>query len=225
MIKFLLIFVGLLFLFGCANTYMKSKRVEQPTKFEAAVVHSIEPDSKEVRILEDVFSWGREAIGEYFYFAEIESSALKSDGTGDLSKADYFAEVTVSFESDVLKVAKADLQTLLSGEYDSFDSNFKVGGVALGDMSPVQLHTFLKAPEYVSVISTGNDEFKTFNADGFFNTVFFRAILIEHDRVREIKVWSKSKHTDVNWLYAKFTTLVSKYQSIPINRFTGSKRQ
>ncbi len=228
MIKLLAIVVGVLFLLGCANTYIKSKRSsaeEKTAKFEAIVVHRVEHNSKDVKVLGDVFSWGREALGEYFFFAEIEKSALKPDGTGDLSLAEYFAEVTVSFESDTLNVANSELQSFSSGNYEPFDVNFQVGGVTLGDMNPAQLHSFLKVPEYVSIISTNDSKFSTFNADGFFKNVYFRSVAIDQGRVTEIKVWSKSKDTDVNWLYSRFNELIVEYQDIPMNKFNGAIRQ
>ncbi|BBM02422.1 hypothetical protein [Microbulbifer sp. GL-2] len=72
-------------------------------------LHSIEPESKNVKTLCEVFSWGREALGEYLYHAEIDSRGVIEDGTGDLNKAEYFASVEVSFETDVFDVAQSTI--------------------------------------------------------------------------------------------------------------------
>jgi hypothetical protein len=77
---------------------------------ETKIIHSIEPDSKSVKTLYEVFSWGQEATGEYLFFGEINKDSVKDDGTGDLSKFKIRASVDVSFETDVFDVAKDQIE-------------------------------------------------------------------------------------------------------------------
>lgn len=228
MIKILILVITGLLLAACVNSYMKSKKTEasdKSTDLDIVVIHEISPTEKNVKTLDQVFSWGREAMGEYFYYGETEQSAIKSDGTGDLSKAEYFAEVTVSFEPDVTNVAKSEARTFTSSSYARFDIAAQVGESKLGDLNPNQLSSRLKTPDYVSVISAENNRFQTFHSDGFFKTVYFRDVSIEQNRVREIKVWSKSENTNIAWLHSRFIDLVGKYETIPMNEYTGAVRQ
>jgi len=134
MIKSVTVLLIFLFLIGSAKAFGQPKQsaLEEKSKvFEPVVILNLKPQDTNVKTLYDVFSWGRDALAEYFYYAEIEKSALKPDGTGDLSKSEYFAEVTVSFESDVISAAKSDLHTISLSEVDTFSLNQKIGEIIM----------------------------------------------------------------------------------------------
>lgn len=228
MIKLFAFLLVCIFLVGCAKVLVKPKQSAteaKPKLFEPVVILNLEPQDTKVKTLYEVFSWGREALAEYFYYAEIEKSALKPDGTGDLSKSAYFAEVTVSFESDVMDVAKSDLHTISLSELDAFSLDQKIGGITMGNANPLQVISLLNSPEYFSAISIEKNGFQTFNTNGFSKSVYFRSIKVEQDRVTEIKVWSKSNETNIGWLHSRFINLVNSYKNIPMNRFLGAIRE
>lgn len=69
---------------------------------EIVELFSVSANSLAVKTLYEVFSWGREATAEYLYHGEIDVKAVKTDGTGNLAVAEYYASVEVSFEPDVI---------------------------------------------------------------------------------------------------------------------------
>ncbi len=46
-----------------------------------ATIHSVPPESLDVRMLYEVFGWGREAMAEYLYHGEINA---RITGSGSL---------------------------------------------------------------------------------------------------------------------------------------------
>ena len=184
---------------------------------QAVELHSIEPESKNVKTLYEIFSWGREALGEYLYHAEIDSKGVKEDGTGDLNKAEYNASVEVSFETDVLDVAKNIItQSRRLQTMPSID--------VIGKINPSELfQNNLGAEEFF--INGGSNHCFILRAVSCSKTVVFVRYSVEDGRTTEIQVTGKGTEIKLSELYDTAIKLIEKYKQIPVNKFSGAIRE
>ncbi len=184
---------------------------------ETIEVHSVPPESQDVKTLYEVFSWGREALGEYIYFAEVDRAGLREDRTGDLTKASYYADVEVSFEDDTLNVAK---DTILRSSYypklPSID--------AIGAITPQELFEgTLREEEFL--INNGADHCFIMRTVSSSNFVLFIKLSLEGDRTTTIQVANKGNNLKIKDIYERAVQLMELYESIPMNRFSGAIRE
>ncbi len=184
---------------------------------DISVLHAIPPGSRDVKVLYDVFSWGREALAEYLYFGEIDAKAVKDDGTGDLSRADYHASVEVSFEEDTLDVARDDLASC---------SSF-AGPPAIDALRNTTPETFFEGidSDYTYRIGCHDNACSLMVVVHWTRSVIFRTWSIMEDRVTEITVTGKGNQITIGEMYKRFSELNEKYRSIPYRKFTGAIRE
>jgi len=178
---------------------------------------SVPPESKEVKTLYEVFSWGREALAEYLFFAEIDSSGLKEDGSGDLLKAKYWADVEVSFESDTLAVAKDTI--LCSSSYPLMPNIESIGIVSPHELFQSQLG----AGDFL--ISSGSDYCYIMRAVSWSKTVLFIKVSVENDRTTTIQVASTGSKIKLKYMHERANELIELYKSIPMHLFSGAIRE
>lgn len=180
-------------------------------------LYSVEPDSKDVKTLYEVFSWGREALGEYLYHGEIDSRGVKEDGTGNLNEAEYYASVEVSFETDVLDVAKnAIAHSPLLPTIPSID--------AIGQTTPNELfQNNLGSEEFF--IHGGSNHCFIMRAVSWSKLVVFVKLVVEDNRTTEIRVVGKGTEIKISDLYKTAKRLIDRYKSIPANQFSGAIRE
>ena len=184
---------------------------------EIIELHSVPPESIDVKTLYEVFSWGREALGEYIYFAEVDRDGLKEDKTGDLTKAAYYADVEVSFEGDTLSVTKDTI--FRSSHYLKLPSIDSIGLATPHELfqKPFGGEEFL--------INSGADHCFIMRAVSWSKTVVFIKLLIEGDRTTTIQVASEGNKLKIKDMYERAEQLIETYSSIPMNRFSGAIRE
>jgi hypothetical protein len=185
---------------------------------ETVVLHSIEPESKEVKTLYDVFSWGQEATAEYLFFGEIDKQSLKPDGTGDVSQCQIRASVDVSFESDVLEVAKNQIQM-------STQNSLAPDLESLSGESPDSIIQIFNDNDMDLLIDSGNDFCSLLCINTHGRNVWLKYVAILEDRVTNILVMGAGHEKSAEWLVAKYLLLVSKYKDIPYSKFSGAIRE
>ena len=198
-----------------------------PRNPQTTILHEIAPDSSDVKKLYDVFSWGREASAEYLYYGEIDSNAVKEDGTGDLTKAAFHAEVSVSFEEDAINVEKASLKDYRHHGFKSprFSIDNEINGDSFPDLTPADLCPESINNEYRNLISISDKDYSHFMIVGVTQTVYFRYISIESGRVTTISVAANDQFATMAWLFEHFNDLVERYQELPMQQFTGAIRE
>gem|GEM_PF-5288791 len=167
---------------------------------------------------------GERSHGEYLYYGEIDSRAVKEDGTGDLSIAEIFLQVDVSFERDVIGVANSNLNNYRSGKYERFLIDQKISEKPISEFKPKDLSSLVESSDFVSVLDVGESSFSTLNIYGDIGIVFFEYNKILESRVTEITVWSKGAEINIGWMHQRFLTLVEEYHQIPMSKFTGAPR-
>lgn len=203
-------------------------RIVQPKgrQPETTVLFRADRNSLEVRTLYNVFSWGREALGEYLFYGEIDSRAVKTDNTGDLSKAGFHAEVSVNFESDVLSTAHAECGHYLenAARYGKFSLFSSIGGRQLADMNPEEICACISSDSALIVSATANG-YRTFNANPRLGIVQFTSTRIDSERVTTIRVAAKDHSYVAGWLWSRFITLCQEYADLPMARFHGAIRE
>ncbi len=177
---------------------------------------SVDPESKEVKVLYDVFSWGREALGEYIYFAEIDSKGYKDDGTGDLTKAEYHASVEVCFEDDVLEVAQNNI-----AKASALPIQPSIN--AIGNISPHELFQHHLGAEEFYIDSGSNHCFSMRLISSFQTVSFIKAETLEN-RTTTIRVSGKGTDISIGQMYETATRLINRYKAIPYNQFSGATR-
>ena len=198
-----------------------------PLNPQTTILHEIDPDSSEVKKLYDVFSWGREASAEYLYYGEIDSNAVKEDGTGDLTKAAFHAEVSVSFEEDAISVETANLKDYRHHGFKSprFSIENEINGDAFPDLTPADLCPESINDEYRNLISISDKDYSHFMIVGITQTVYFRYVNIDAGRVMTISVAANDQFATMAWLFEHFNGLVKRYQELPMQKFTGAIRE
>lgn len=190
------------------------------------VLLRVAPADLGVKTLYEVFSWGQEAHGEYLYYGEIDSAAVKPDGTGDLTKASVYAEVSVSFESDTLSAVIGDLRTYVkvAEKQRGFSFGAWLNQEGRQSMSPAETCLHLRhVPELLIDVSQRSWRRLMINAP--LSTVVFSAAMINESRVTEIVVGGQRQGASLRWLWDKFNGLCDTYNNIPAVRFHGARRE
>lgn len=189
-----------------------------PFNPQTTILHSIEPNSPDVKTLYEVFSWGREAMAEYLYYGEIDHLAVNEDGTGDLSKAAFHAEVSVSFEQDVID---AETQNLKNYRRHGFKSpRFSIENERGRDVSQTT-----NTQDYESLIDLSDQHYSQFRVVGFAQNICFRYTRIEPNRVISIVVVANEAFATIEWMYQHFNDLVERYRILPMQEFSGAIRE
>ncbi|PWQ92542.1 hypothetical protein [Leucothrix pacifica] len=197
-----------------------------PSNPQTTILHEISPDSADVKTLYEVFSWGREASAEYLYYGEIDSSAVKQDGTGDLTKAAFHAEVSVSFEEDAISVETANLKDYRHHGFKSprFSIDNEIGD-NFPNLTPAELIPTSTTDEYRNLISISDKDYSHFMIVGVFQMVYFRYVRIDDSRITTISVIAGDEFATMEWLFQHFNDLVERYQDLPMQRFSGAIRE
>jgi len=176
------------------------------------------PASKDVKYLYDVFSWGREALAEYIFHGEIDSRAMKEDGTGDLAQADYSASVEVSFEIDTLDVARS---TISSSKLMPLFPSLEV----FSDKTPEAFFDTVNAPDGSYLVDCDGTHCFIAIVVNFSKTVVFKNVSVDDHRTKEITVVGKGSEIELGEMYNKAASLAETYSDIPYNLFTGAIRE
>ena len=181
------------------------------------LLHSINADSRDAKTLYDLIGWGREAKSEYIFHSEIDEAALRTDGTGDLLKSEFYAEVHVSFEQDVFEVEKNKIEN--SHRYFVCPNIERLKG-----STPNELLRHNFGSEYLYISGDSNSCFLMVVNQGF-SAVHFVFIKIFKDRVTKIESYGRGKTVTIDEIYTSATELMAKYKEIPYFRFTGAIRE
>ena len=181
------------------------------------ILYSIDTGSRNVKHLYDLISWGREARSEYIFYSEIDEFAVKSDGTGDLTKADFYAEVHVSFEMDTLEAERQKIES-------SHRYLVSPGIESIKDSTPIELlrHNFGADNLYISGDSCSCFQMVVNQELG---AIHFEFIKILEDRVTKIESCGIGSSVSINKIYTTAAELIKKYSDIPYFRFTGAIRE
>ena len=205
----------------CMATFSSEINAQENNRssMEIVVLYDVPPNSEQTKILYEVFSWGREATGEYLYYGEIDKEAVKSDGTGDLTLANYSGSVEVSFEEDFLAYAKFEVEDL-APQLPVVPS--PPGRVKL---TPSELSKSDMWKGQWLVERSGRHAIFLYNDDPYTGTVILRLYSILDRRVKEISVSARGDDISVSEMWSRFSTLVTRYNEIPMRRFTGAIRE
>jgi hypothetical protein len=185
---------------------------------EIVELFSVPANSLAVKTLYEVFSWGREATAEYLYHGEIDINAVKADGTGDLTIAEYYASVEVSFESDVIDVNNTSIIESANWEpappFDTIES--------LTPAEMVKLHGSARSPLLIESSSTSCFSLSILN---FNNACILSRIKVDEGRNKEVRVFGKGSSISLGAMLARANWLSDHYKNIPQNKFTGAIRE
>lgn len=197
-----------------ATTYESA----QGSAMQIATLHSVPPESLDVRTLYEVFGWGREAMAEYLYHGEINAEAIRPDGTGDLSVADYAASVEVSFEPDVIEVNRQKIDD--ASTLDPSTSLEGLGGLTVQEASKLFEQTHCDV-----LIGSGKNSLYSLRADAMSGSCILSAIEACAERSQEVRVFGAGSRVTLDTLLARAEALQLRYGSIPMNRFSGAVRE
>jgi hypothetical protein len=186
---------------------------------EIVVLYEVPPNSEQVRTLYNVFSWGREARGEYLYYGEIDKKAVKTDGTGDLALAEYSASVEVSFEEDFLAYTKSEIKDLAP------QLPIAPSPLELVMLSPREFSKSDKWKGRWVIERSDRHAIFLYNDDPSAGVVMLRLYSIIDNRVTEISVSARGSGITVSEMWNRFSGLLSRYNEIPMRRFTGAIRE
>jgi hypothetical protein len=198
-----------------------------PNHPDTTVIYAIEPDSTAVKTLYQVFSWGREAMAEYLYYGEIDSTALQDDGTGNLDGTRFYAEVSVSFEADALKAEQQNLQNYRRAgvKMPRFSLDTELGYADFSSLVPSDFVTSTPRPGYVSLLAISDVDYRVFEINEMAANAAFRYVRIEPERVITIYLQASDQFATVDWMYHHFHELVARYQHLPMHLYTGAIRE
>ncbi len=186
---------------------------------EIVVLYEVPPDSEQVRTLYEVFSWGREAMGEYLFYGEIDKKAVKADGTGDLTLADYSASVEVSFEEDFLAYAKSEIEELAP------QLPIVPGPPERVMLTPSEISSSSMWKGLWVIERSDRQAIFLYNDDQFSDAVILRLYSILDNRVTEISVSAHGGGITVSEMWHRFSKLLSRYNEIPMRHFAGAIRE
>lgn len=191
---------------------------------ETVVIHCIDPTDTQVRTMYEVFSWGIESFGEYLFYGEINSEAVKPDGTGDLTLATYWAQVSVSFETDTLSVATVTINHMLAQheKWNKFGVDSQINGSPVSEMTPKEITLLIpNGGEFpIDVDNTSQRQFMIFG-----DKVRFSKMIVDGARTTEIIVIASGSAMTIKTLWVRFVGLCNIYSAIPMVRFTGAVRE
>lgn len=190
----------------------------QESAMQIATVYSVPPESLDVRTLYEVFGWGRKAMAEYLYHGEINAEAIRPDGTGDLSVADYAASVEVSFEPDVIEVNRQKIDD--ASTLDPSPSLEGLGGLTVQEASKLFEQTHCDV-----LIGSGKNSLYSLRADAMSGSCILSAIETCTERSQEVRVFGAGSRVTLDTLLARAEALQLRYGSIPMNRFSGAVRE
>lgn len=198
-----------------------------PLNPQTTILLEIEPDSSAVKPMQEVFSWGREAMAEYFYYGEIDSSAVKDDETGDLTNASFYAEVTVSFEEDAISVETTKLRHYRHHGFKTarFSIDKEMGYDNFASLKPADISPSDNTDDYENLITISDQDYSQFMVVGFAHNVCFHYVRIEAGRVTNISIVASDEFATMEWLFGRFNDLVARYKDLPMQKFTGAIRQ
>lgn len=212
-ISIILILILMYFLIKSLNKNDQKRQNSMITLF------SIEPDDINVVPTEKIFRIDPQ--GQYLFHGEIDSNAVTKNNTGDISICDCFVDVSVSFEKDILDVESFELEEYQNNESYAQDEALLKN---LYEFYPIDLLTNYNGSGEPSLLYVGDDWVITLTIDPVFNTVYFKYSQIINDRVTTIKIWAKNKFCTIGSMHNRFNELVSKYENLPYNQFTGATR-
>ena len=185
---------------------------------EIVELFSVPANSLAVKTLYEVFSWGREATAEYLYHGEIDINAVKTDGTGDLTIADYYASVEVSFESDVIDVNNTSIIESACWEHaPPFET---IENLTPAEM--VKLHASARTP---LLIESNNTSCFSLGILNFNNACILSRIMVNDGRDKEIRVFGKGSRISIGAMLTRANWLSEYYKNIPLHKFTGAIRE
>lgn len=201
--------------------------IGDPNHPQTTVIHAIEPKATTVKTLYEVFSWGREASAEYLYYGEIDSDALQEDGTGNLSGARFYAEVSVSFEADALQAERENLQNYRRAgvKMPRFSLDNEMGYEDFSSLVPADFVDNSPRSGYASLLSISDTDYSLFQINELAGNASFSSIRIEAERVTTIHLQASEQFATVDWMYHHFLELMDKYQQLPMHRYTGAIRE
>ncbi len=190
---------------------------------DTVVIHCIEPTDTGVKTMHEVFSWGLDAFGEYLFYGEIDSPAVRLDGTGDITQATYWAQVSVSFETDALAAATGTINQMLTcpERWSKFGIGSQIGGQPVSEMTPQTIASLIpNGGDYlIDVGSTFERQFMVFG-----DKVRLSKLIVDDDRTTEIVLVASGSALTIKSLWVRFVGLCSIYSTIPMVRFSGAVR-
>ncbi|MDC7808341.1 hypothetical protein PQS31_16110 [Luteimonas sp BLCC-B24] len=157
-------------------------------------------------------------MAEYLYHGEINAEALRPDGTGDLSVAEYAASVEVSFEPDVIGVNRQKIDGASTLDYS-------LSLVELGDLTAQAASKLFGQPYGDVLLESGKDSLITLWADATSGACFISAIQIRGERSQEIRVFGAGPRVTLGTLIGRAESLRQRYRDIPMHRFSGAVRE
>ncbi|MDR7192421.1 hypothetical protein [Luteimonas terrae] len=190
----------------------------QVRTMKITTILSVPPESLDVRTLYEVFGWGREAMAEYLYHGEINAEALRPDGTGDLSIAEYAASVEVSFEPDVIGVNRQRIDGA-----STLDHSLSL--VELGDLTAQEASQLFGQPHGDVLLESDENSLYTLWADAASGVCVISAIQTCAERSQEVRVFGAGCGVTLGTLLARAETLRQRYRDIPMHRFSGAVRE
>ena len=202
-------------------------QLSDPEQPDIAVIHETSPDNPTTKILPEVFSWGRESLAEYFYYAEIDQHALQNDQTGDLTQSQYFAEVTVSFESDAINAEITNLHNYRRNGFRTprFSLENELGYDTFSTLTPSEIAIPAHTDHYHNLLSISDTDYSLFEINGHSHSVSFTYIKIEASRVISIHLMARERFVSMQWLHQRFQALKETYHELPMQIFTGAPRE
>ena len=191
---------------------------------ETAVIHCIEPTDTRTKTMYEVFSSGLGAFGEYLFFGEIDSAAVKEDGTGDITLATYWVQVSVSFETDTFAAVTGTINHMLAcpANWNKFAIGSQIDGRPICEMTPEEITRLIPmgGSFLIDVNSASERQFMIFG-----DKVQFSKMQVDGARTTEIIVIGSGGALKIKSLWARFVGLCSIYSTIPMVRFTGAVRE
>ncbi|KZN40036.1 hypothetical protein N483_17775 [Pseudoalteromonas luteoviolacea NCIMB 1944] len=194
-------------------------RSNKPTDDRSVTeLFSIEPGSVDVVKIDKVFITDPQA--EYIYHAEIDTNAVNRDGIGELYKARYFAQVSVSFEDDFREVALHRLEYNQENEFYAEDES------VLKSFYPLSPSALIEqaASSGPWLLYVDDDWFIELHINLDVNNVYFIYTEINGERCTSIKVWAEGDFLTIGDMHSKLNQLIRKYEDMPYQHFKGAVR-
>ncbi|RUR70924.1 hypothetical protein EJP67_28085 [Variovorax guangxiensis] len=174
-------------------------------------------------VLDDIYSWGREPFGEYFFYFAADAKVV-SDGKVNATVAPHsHIEAYVTFETDAVAVEREMQHRVASLTYGSTQD----GRAFLDGMLGRPIGDWGHYPQYpvIGALSSDGSSASWFDFNRWGSaSLGLTFVRLEQDRAIHIKAFSNDPHAVPRQLLEHWHEIVSVYAQIPYKRFTGAIR-
>ncbi len=171
----------------------------------------------------DFHAWGREPMGEYFYYFAADPALVVDGKVNSTISKGAVLEVSVSFESDALDVANRMITRVATGADGAVDEQ----RVFLKRMLDRDLASWAEFNQktILGALSSRDNCCSWFNYSHYGSPdLSFHFIKVDNDRVISIVAYTNCTTVIPRELYSRWEQLKTSYRNIPYSRFQGASR-